>query len=131
MAQHTLHPVSCKVALYTDRGRKILLLRRVDKDNLYILPGGHLELHETPEEAVRRELREETGLEVSIFVGRNFWINELNSNLILGFTASIDSAETPTTTLDYEIPEWISVTDLPNLHIVGSYRDFILANVPN
>jgi glycogen(starch) synthase len=47
---------------------RCVVLRRVDRDE-WVLPKGHLEMDEQPEDAAVREVREETGLEVSI-VGR-------------------------------------------------------------
>lgn len=44
------------------RGDKILL---VSERNLYHIPGGGVELGETPENAVIREIKEETGFEIS------------------------------------------------------------------
>ena len=47
---------------------EILFLKRSSQDkfapNTYGLPGGHIEKDETPEEAVKREVREETGKKV-------------------------------------------------------------------
>lgn len=51
-------------ALIFDRGR-ILLAHRRDVD-WWNLPGGGMELGETVEEALCREVREETGLEVAV-----------------------------------------------------------------
>lgn len=48
--------------LVLDKEERLLLQRRTD-DGLWGIPGGSLELGETLEEAARRELREETGLE--------------------------------------------------------------------
>lgn len=48
------------------RGKSVLVLRRSPSDSFlpgqYDLPGGGLELGETPEDGIRREVLEETGL---------------------------------------------------------------------
>ncbi len=43
-----------------------LLLHKHKKLNTWLQPGGHIELDEDPNEAVVREVREETGLEVEL-----------------------------------------------------------------
>jgi ADP-ribose pyrophosphatase YjhB (NUDIX family) len=52
-------------AIIFDSDKKILLCHRRDYD-LWNLPGGTLEAGESPWEAVIREVKEETGLEVKI-----------------------------------------------------------------
>jgi len=49
-------------------GEKILLVRRAIPPFLgyWTLPGGHVEYGETVEEAIKREMREELGIEVKI-----------------------------------------------------------------
>ncbi len=60
-------PVQFRIAVYAliFREREILLALRRDID-WWNLPGGGLELGETVEEGVCREVREETGLEVEV-----------------------------------------------------------------
>ncbi len=48
---------------------KILMVKH-KKFGCWVCPGGHIELHEDPSQAARREVREETGLEIE-FVGES------------------------------------------------------------
>jgi len=52
-----------------ERNGKFLILRRVDENPLWHhkweLPGGKIELNETPVDALRREVREEAGIEIN------------------------------------------------------------------
>lgn len=52
--------VACAVFLFDESGN-ILLEKRAD-DNTWCVPGGSMELGETPEETAKREFFEETGL---------------------------------------------------------------------
>lgn len=52
------------VLIFNPRG-DLLLLQSHKWRGKYVVPGGHIELGETAVEAVRRESREETGLEVN------------------------------------------------------------------
>ena len=64
--RHYINPVGAVVAILTDRAGDLLLLRRAHdpgKGRLG-LPGGFVEPGETGEDALRREIREEVGLEV-------------------------------------------------------------------
>ncbi|MEU5426757.1 NUDIX domain-containing protein [Streptomyces olivoreticuli] len=59
-----LHSVSVAGAVVRDDGR-MLAIRRVDNGR-WELPGGVLEIEEAPEGGVRREVLEETGVEVDV-----------------------------------------------------------------
>ena len=47
--------------------RDKVLLRLHDKRNIWLMPGGHVELNEVPEQAAVREVYEEVGLEVKLY----------------------------------------------------------------
>jgi len=57
--------VPSTTAVVTDPDGRILLIRRRDND-LWALPGGGMDLGESIEETARREVREETGLDVDV-----------------------------------------------------------------
>lgn len=59
------HSVSVAGVIVDDTGEHVLLIQRRDNGH-WEPPGGVLELDETIEEGLRREIREETGVEVTI-----------------------------------------------------------------
>src|SRR5215470_6045746 len=60
-------PVVGVGGVIVDRGRTVLIRRGTEPLlGQWSIPGGTIEIGETIEEAVRRELREETGLEVRV-----------------------------------------------------------------
>lgn len=59
-----LHSVSVAGVVVREDGR-LLAIRRAD-DGTWELPGGVLELDESPETGVQREVREETGIRVEV-----------------------------------------------------------------
>jgi len=58
------YPEPTAGALIQDSDGRILLIKSHKFNDLYTIPGGHIELGETAEEALRREIREETGLDI-------------------------------------------------------------------
>ncbi|MCR4717819.1 MAG: 8-oxo-dGTP diphosphatase [Lachnospiraceae bacterium] len=57
---------------YIDNGESYLMLHRVSKENdinkdKYIGVGGHIEINESPEDCLIREVKEETGLTLNSF----------------------------------------------------------------
>ncbi|MFL6239563.1 MAG: NUDIX hydrolase [Actinomycetes bacterium] len=60
--------VACAGAvIHDDQGRLLLVLRAHEpSQGLWSLPGGRVEAGESPQAAVAREVREETGLEVTV-----------------------------------------------------------------
>lgn len=65
--QYPERPVVGVGGVIVDRGRTVLIRRGTEPLlGQWSIPGGTIEIGETIEEAVRRELREETGLEVRV-----------------------------------------------------------------
>jgi 8-oxo-dGTP diphosphatase len=62
------------VLVYALRGSQVLLMRRNKEPNLglWVAPGGKIELDESPHDAARREMQEETGLVVEDLAWRGF-----------------------------------------------------------
>lgn len=63
----TSNSVGVGVAVFVWRDGKFLVGKRIGKhgENTWSVPGGHLEFGETWEEAAKREVMEETGMEIS------------------------------------------------------------------
>lgn len=57
--------VGCSASIFDARREKVLLVRRTDNGK-WAVPGGYMESGESFSEACRRELLEETGLEVKV-----------------------------------------------------------------
>jgi 8-oxo-dGTP pyrophosphatase MutT (NUDIX family) len=110
-----------RVAAIIVRHNQILLVEHRKRGQRYwVLPGGRLEGHETLDAALRRELKEELGLEAS--VGR------LVINLI--FQAEIGEGAAPV--LDSRDPvlagwQWVSVDQLPRLDFRPPIADAVRA----
>lgn len=58
-----VYPIATVGALVVNGKSEILLVRSQKWSNKFTVPGGHIELGERAEEAIRREVREETGLD--------------------------------------------------------------------
>lgn len=59
------HPEVTVSAIIQNSNGDILLCKSAKWNNQYVIPGGHVEYGETLEAALLREVREETGLEVT------------------------------------------------------------------
>lgn len=59
------HSVSVAAVIFDDSGDNVLLIKRRDNGR-WEPPGGVLELEEAVEDGLRREVREETGVEIEI-----------------------------------------------------------------
>ncbi len=117
--------VSCKCALYTPDKKHVLLADYGPRG--YGLPGGHIDVGETPDHAMARELEEELGLRGGSLTRADFWLHG-SGRLILGYTGWLDQS----TQLSPQLSElhgavWAPIDDIANGTIeVPSYKEFIL-----
>ena len=64
MSNSSRYPEPTVSAVIFNPEGKILLCKSAEWNNTYIIPGGHIELGEKMEDALQREIFEETGLEI-------------------------------------------------------------------
>ena len=64
---HIHELIDFTVGVYIVHDSKVLLVHHKKFDK-WLSVGGHIELHEDPEEALFREVKEETGLEIKLWV---------------------------------------------------------------
>lgn len=75
-----------------DEQKRVLLVHRRDYD-LWNLPGGTLEDFESPKNAVIREVREETGLEVEVFKLLGVYNKENKNDIAFSFLCKVIGGE--------------------------------------
>ena len=98
-------------AVILDELDRILLCHRRDMDK-WNLPGGGVESGEIPTEAVIREVREETGLEVVIEKLTGIYGKNYKDELVFTFICRIIGGEL-TTTSECSENQYFALDDLP------------------
>lgn len=118
------------------RDGKVLIVRRARKPalNLYTFPGGGVEIGETLSEAVMREVREETGLEiepVALAGEREVIVRDAQGRVerhfvILCFAARWLSGE-PVLNEELDDARWLDPADLGGLRTTEGLADMVAA----
>ena len=109
---HTRFTVTAGAVIFNDQKQVLLLKHRFRAGSGWGLPGGFLERGEQPIDALRRELREEIGLEledVEIFAARSF---EKPKQVEVLFRARANANVKPLA-MEVERAEWFSIDSLP------------------
>jgi mutator protein MutT len=104
--------VTAGALIFNDAREVLLLKHRFRAGSGWGIPGGFLEAGEQPEEALRRELREEVGLEITeveIFTSRTF---KKPRQVEILFRCRANGNVKPQT-IEVERAEWFSTCSLP------------------
>jgi len=103
--QPALHSVSVAAAIIDDDGRVLVIERR---DNRHLEPpGGVLELDETIEDGLRREVFEETGLTITVETLTGVYKNMVRGIIALVFRCR-PAGGNPTTTAETATLRWLT-----------------------
>jgi len=109
---HSRFTVTAGAIVFNDAGRVLLLKHRFRAGSGWGLPGGFLEAGEQPLDALRRELREEIGMEVKdveVFAARSF---RRPRQVEVLFRCRADGSAQPRN-MEVELAEWFAVNSLP------------------
>ena len=95
---------------------KILLARSPHfMPNMYSLISGYVEAGEFIDTAVKREVKEEVGIEIKNIKYLSSYPWPFSNSLMLGFIAEYESGEIVVDNNEIEAAEWFSLDNLPNL----------------
>lgn len=111
--QDKAHCFRVSVSALIFENERVLLAHRRAID-WWNLPGGAVDAGETVDEALRREVREETGLEIEVGPLIGVYSKPLKQEIVLSFRCTVISG-TPGESEDDDIDEsrYFSVYDLP------------------
>ena len=111
---------------------KILLVKRKTEPEIgkWSIPGGHVDIGESLESAVERELYEETGLrgKCKIFVGSGEVISDNSHKVILDFEVVIEGNSEPIPATDAVASKWIPLEDINSLEMADGLETFLEEN---
>jgi ADP-ribose pyrophosphatase YjhB (NUDIX family) len=114
---HISYPrLSPAVIVAVTKGDRLLLGRNKNfVSGLYSVLAGFVEEGETLEECVKREIREETGIEVKNikYFGSQSW--PFPNSFMLAFTAEHESSEIQVDENEITDARWFSVEEIPNI----------------
>jgi mutator protein MutT len=117
------------IAVIVNDDNKILLLKRAESSewgsNQYGLVGGRIEKNETPKQAVKREIQEETGLDIKKFIN-SFTIQRHKSSIEHVFVCRFKGDPTDITlNSEHTNYGWFSVQEMKFLDTVPHLIEYI------
>lgn len=122
--------VSTKAAIYSADLKTVLIMRYPRRSGL---PGGHLEVGETPDQAINREIMEELGIEVDNLKRTDFFLrnDKPGTSVILAYVGiAHDKIELRPSHPKYEFGEWVTCDEISEIDMNEGYKQLILENWP-
>jgi ADP-ribose pyrophosphatase YjhB (NUDIX family) len=131
------------VGIALDKNR--VLLHKAEKDDFWALPGGHVELREQAEDALKREMKEEIGVEIQVkrlvWVVENFFeyedtpYHELGLYFLIDLPSDSNLYDKNEPFIGYEegvklIFQWHSLNDLENTPLYPTFLQKGLKSIP-
>jgi len=105
------HSVSV-AAVVVDDVERVLVIQRRDNAR-WEPPGGVLELHETVEQGLRREVREETGYEIEIDAQTGVYKHMAHGVVALVFRCRVVGGQPQPSTTETRSMRWLSPSEVP------------------
>ena len=100
---------------FDDTGRVLLGRRALDPGaGLWDLPGGFLHENEHPHDALRREIREETALEIEPLEFLGFWLEPYDGRIVLCLAWTATVSGEPRAGDDLTELRWFDPDELPD-----------------
>jgi 8-oxo-dGTP pyrophosphatase MutT (NUDIX family) len=124
---HHLFKVVTKAAIFSQDKSKVLVIH-INRNKDYGLPGGHIEENEAIDDAMRRELFEECGVEAKSLKKVGFFYHS-NGKIVLAYVGTLKSDEIASKQDNLEgTPKWLTREEFANIDIEPNYSKLVLDN---
>lgn len=122
-----LFRVTTKAVIYTPDRKKVLVIY-IPWENHYGLPGGHIEAGETPDDTIKRELTEETGVSYDQLRPINFFIHRNGKVVLVYLARSINETLCSSQNEIEGTPCWLTKAEFKKIDIEPNSRRIVLEN---
>jgi 8-oxo-dGTP diphosphatase len=130
--------ISSVKALLQHQGKFLVLQEKLHKGDVWDLPGGKIEYSESPQQALKREVKEELDLEIEIIrsVGVWYFFSANSKHQVICHTflcqpageVKIDTSKNPATDEFFSDLRWLTVQEIlnnPDISITDSLRELL------